>query len=153
MSEAALKIPANEALDGAHLHVVQRITVKNSALLSDTIPVNSLEEKTSTWLYANWLAAILLTMQFLDGILTYVGIITFGIRAEGNPLLRGFISIVGVMPAIAITKLVCMAIIMMLCAQAHRIAWLPAALTCIAGLYAVGAVLPWSWLLLAEYFA
>jgi hypothetical protein len=62
-------------------------------------------------------------------------------------------SIVGIIPAIALTKASCIAIIVTLCAQANRISWLPTALTCIAGIYTVAAVVPWSWILLIEYLA
>jgi hypothetical protein len=143
MTNAALKITTTEELGSAHLHLVQK-----GAVLS-----GSLEANTSSRSQIMWLAAVLVTLQVLDGILTYAGMSTFGLRAEGNPLLRGLMKLVGVLPAIAITKDACIAVIMTLCAQAHRISWLPVALTCIAGLYAVAAVVPWSWLLLAEYFA
>lgn len=148
MTDAALKIDADDAPRNAHLCVVQ-----NNAILAASIPANSLKEDAAFQFYTAWLAGVLITLQFLDGILTYAGISTFGIRAEGNPLLRSLMSIVGIVPAIAITKVLCVTIIVVLCAQAHKISWLPTALTCIAGLYALGAVVPWSWLLIAEFFA
>ena len=94
------------------------------------------------------LALILVVFQILDGALTYSGMSTFGLRAEGNPLLRNFMELVGVLPAIALTKLVCIGVVIGLCSQAKKISWLPRALTGIAGVYAVAAILPWSMLLL-----
>jgi hypothetical protein len=99
------------------------------------------------------LALILVGFQILDGALTYSGMNTFGIRAEGNPLLRSFMQSVGVLPAIALTKLVCIGVVIGLCSQARKISWLPTALTCIAGVYAIAAILPWSVLLIGEYLA
>ncbi len=143
MTNAALKITASESLGPLHLHLVQE-----NAVLAESLGSESSKE-----LRITWLAAVLVTLQVLDGILTYAGMSTFGLGAEGNPFLRSLMGIVGVFPAIAITKVACIAVIMTLCAQAHRISWLPTALTCVAGIYAVAAVVPWSWLLLAEYFA
>lgn len=112
---------------------------------------NDLAEQQAIW----WaepriisLALILVTFQILDGALTYSGMNTFGIRAEGNPLLRNFMELVGVLPAIALTKLFCIGVVLGLCSQAKKISWLPAALTGIAGIYAVAAILPWSVLLI-----
>jgi hypothetical protein len=110
-------------------------------------PVPLLSKRTHIQL----IAAILVTLQILDGLLTYAGMYTFGIAAEGNPLLRGLMNNVGVLPAIAIIKLLCIATVLALCAQAQRISWLPVALTCVAGIYTVAAIIPWSWLLVSEY--
>jgi len=143
MTHAALKITASEPLGPSHLHLVQK-----NAVLADSLVSAPYQQ-----LRITWLSVVLVALQILDGILTYAGMSTFGVGAEGNPFLRGLMSFVGVFPAIAITKVACIAVIMTLCAQAHRISWLPAALTCVAGIYVFAAVVPWSLLLLAEYFA
>ncbi len=143
MTNAALKITTNDRLDSSRLYLVP----KNAAVS------RSLEHGAFSRSQIAWLTVVLVVLQILDGILTYAGMSTFGLRAEGNPLLRSLMSIVGIIPAIAITKASCIAVIMALCAQAHRISWLPVALTFIAGIYAAAAIVPWSWLLIAEYFA
>lgn len=97
------------------------------------------------------LTVILVTLQILDGVLTCTGMFTFGLHAEANPFLRGLMGVVGIIPAVATTKLLCIAVIYALCAQANRISWLPSALTGVGCIYAAAAVLPWSWLLLSEY--
>lgn len=99
------------------------------------------------------IAGVLVTLQILDGLLTLTGMHTFGLSAEGNPLLRSLMNLLGILPAIAIVKLFCIGTVLALCAQAHRISWLPAALTCVAGVYTIAAIVPWSWLLLSEYLA
>lgn len=97
------------------------------------------------------LALVLVSLQVLDGILTYTGMHAFGLAAEGNPLLRELMHTVGVIPALTITKLGCIAIVLALCSQARHIFWLPTALTCVAGIYAFAAILPWSWILASRY--
>jgi hypothetical protein len=135
MSNAALK------LSGALTQANCRLDVANS----------DITEHHAIW----WaepkillLALVLVSFQILDGALTYSGMNTFGLRAEGNPLLRNFMELVGVLPAIALTKLVCIGVVIGLCSQAKKISWLPTALTGIAGVYAIAAILPWSLLLI-----
>jgi hypothetical protein len=126
-------------------------TTLTQANYSLSVANNDLTERQNHW----WserriltLALILVGFQILDGALTYSGMSTFGVRAEGNPLLRNFMELVGVLPAIALTKLICIGVVLGLCSQAQKISWLPKALTGIAGVYAVAAILPWSVLLL-----
>ena len=140
MSNAALRIlDAPKQLKG-QIYLAYSNAAKPQTLLSrrGNIPV---------------IAAVLVTLQVLDGLLTYTGMQTFGLAAEGNPLLRSLMNTLGILPGIALVKLCCIGTVLALSAQAHRISWLPAALTCVAGIYAVAAIVPWSWLLLSEYFA
>jgi hypothetical protein len=95
----------------------------------------------------------LIALQILDGVLTLTGMLTFGEGAEGNPILRGLMSQIGLIPALLITKLACIGVVIMLWAHAARISWLPTALSFVAGVYTLGAVIPWSVLLLSSYFA
>jgi hypothetical protein len=139
MSNAALKISETEHGDITPLYLAY------SSPAPALPPVFGVERRIV------WLTAVLVTLQVLDGILTYSGMYTFGLYAEGNPLLRGLMGLFGVLPAIALTKIFCIAIVLALCSQAHKISWLPVALTGIAGVYAFAAILPWSWLLLSEY--
>jgi hypothetical protein len=139
MSNTALKKDhREEATPSSRLYLAY-----NNDILA--APISSKSRRIQT------LAAVLVTLQVLDGILTYTGMYTFGVYAEGNPILRNLMDAVGIAPAIALTKLFCIAIVLTLCAQAHKISWLPTALTGIAGMYAIAAVLPWSWLLVSEY--
>ena len=146
MSNAVLKIDHGQSEQYSHLYVACSNTI--------ACPASALPQ--SVYWTANRMAvltAILITLQILDGVLTCTGMYTFGLYAEANPFLRGLMGIVGIIPAVAITKLLCIGVIYALCAQAHRISWLPSALTGVGCVYAVAAVLPWSWLLLTEYLA
>jgi uncharacterized membrane protein len=95
--------------------------------------------------------SLLILLQILDGILTATGVGTYGLQAEGNPMLRGLMGLVGAIPALIITKAACIGLIVLLCEQARSIHWLPLALKGVAGIYTVMAVLPWSYILAAEY--
>jgi hypothetical protein len=146
MSNAALKIDRVEGEQHGHLYVA---CTETCGYPSSTLP------RADFWTANRMsiLTAILIVLQILDGVLTCTGMYTFGLHAEANPVLRGLMGVVGIIPAVAITKLLCMAVIYTLCAQAHRISWLPSALAGVGCVYAVAAVLPWSWLLLTEYLA
>ena len=94
---------------------------------------------------------LLVVLQILDGVLTAAGVNVYGIHAEGNPLLRSLMHLIGFLPAIIITKTVCVGFTVYLCSQAKSIHWLPLALRCVAVLYTVMAVVPWTVILAAEY--
>ena len=96
---------------------------------------------------------VLIALQILDGVLTISGMHTFGVSSEGNPLLRELILRVGAIPAIVATKILCVGIVFGLYTQVNKINWLPLAMTVIAGVYAICAVIPWSLLLVAEIIA
>jgi len=95
--------------------------------------------------------ALLIFLQILDGVLTATGVGAYGLQAEGNPMLRGLMGLLGAIPALVLTKSACIALIVMLCKQAHSIRWLPLALKGVAGLYTIMAVIPWTLILATEY--
>jgi hypothetical protein len=96
------------------------------------------------------LGALLIAAQVLDGALTIGGVWTYGTGAEGNPMLRALMELIGLTPAVVVTKLACSALVVVLCQQAHSIAWLPRALKGILGVYTLLAVIPWSVMLAGE---
>jgi hypothetical protein len=97
------------------------------------------------------LGALLIVAQILDGVLTIGGVATYGTAAEGNPMLRALIEMLGLAPAVVLTKLACSGLVVLLCYQAHSIAWLPRALKGILGVYTLLAVIPWSVMLATEF--
>lgn len=99
------------------------------------------------------LGALLILAQILDGALTIGGVATYGTAAEGNPILRSLMELIGLAPAVIVTKLACSGLIVGLCYQAHSIAWLPRALKGILGVYALLAVIPWSVMLASEFLS
>jgi uncharacterized membrane protein len=83
------------------------------------------------------LVAFLLTQAF-DGVLTYVGVSTYGIRMEGNPLLGWLMSVVGQGMALAAAKTTAGAFgIALHLTSVHRVVAL------LTAFYVAAAVLPW----------
>jgi uncharacterized membrane protein len=87
------------------------------------------------------LLAFLLTQAF-DGILTYVGVTTFGLGIEGNPLIAWLMNALGNGTGLAMAKVmaVCFGIALHL-SEVHK------AVAVLAGFYLLVAVGPWMALL------
>jgi hypothetical protein len=79
-----------------------------------------------------------LLAQASDGVLTYIGVRTFGPRVEGNPLIAWLMTAMGEVPALATAKLTAgffgVALHM---SSVHR------AVALLAAFYVAVAVLPW----------
>jgi hypothetical protein len=88
--------------------------------------------------YGNFAVLAFMIVQALDGALTYVGLITIGPVAEGNPLVAGLMAAFGLGLGLAGAKLFAASLgIALHLFGAHR---LIAALTAV---YLVGAIFPW----------
>ena len=85
--------------------------------------------------------AFLLT-QCLDGILTYVGVTTYGIGVEANPLIAAVMTAFGYGPGLVGAKLVAAGLGILL--HMHEI---HTAIAALSAFYLAVAVLPWSALL------
>jgi len=86
---------------------------------------------------------LFLLAQAADGVMTYVGVTTLGVRIEANPLLASLMVMFGQGTAVAGAKLVAAGLgISLHLVGVHRI------LAILTGIYMVGAVLPWMGLLL-----
>jgi hypothetical protein len=88
--------------------------------------------------FGNAAVVIFLLAQCLDGVLTYVGVTTFGTRIEGNPLIALLMSHLGEGAALLIAKSTAGALGMALhLGGVHR------AVACLACFYVAAAVVPW----------
>ena len=77
-------------------------------------------------------------VQFLDGSLTYLGLHNWGPSIEANPLVSSAVSMVGIGAGLAVTKLVAIAMGMLLHLQGvHR------AVALLTAFYVAAAILPW----------
>jgi len=85
-----------------------------------------------------------LTTQALDGVLTYIGIMTFGPSIEGNPLLAWLMRALGEAPALTGAKVMSAG-----CGIFLHLVQVHAPVAALTGLYLGGAILPWSFLLFA----
>jgi hypothetical protein len=96
--------------------------------------------------FGNAIILAFLLAQAADGVLTYLGVQLYGVRAEANPLLAWLMHAVGSGPALAAAKLTAAGFGGMLhLMTVHK---LVAALT---GIYLFGAVLPWLFILVPAY--
>jgi hypothetical protein len=84
-----------------------------------------------------WLA-VFVVLQAADGAITYSAVRTFGLQAEGNPLLVAVMSAAGLGPAILGAKV--LAVVCGAFLYVYRVYQVLAALT---ALYLFGAVMPW----------
>jgi len=81
---------------------------------------------------------VFLFAQCLDGIFTYVGIVSFGPDIEANPLVAGLMAAIGHGAGLLTAKAVAIALgIALHVRQVH------AAVAALAAFYVVAAVLPW----------
>ena len=99
------------------------------------------------------LGLILAAVQVIDGVLTAIGMHHFGTDMEANLLLRGLMSVIGYVPALILVKSCCIALTALLCYQIPKISWLKPAFVGVIALYTVLAVVPWTFILVAEYLA
>lgn len=77
--------------------------------------------------------------QYLDGALTYLGLHTWGVAVEANPLVSSAVSFAGVGTGLAATKLFAVSLGMMLhLKRAHLV------VAALAALHFVVAVVPWT---------
>jgi uncharacterized membrane protein len=79
-----------------------------------------------------------LIVQASDGVLTYVGVSTYGLHIEANPIIAWLMSSIGEGPALATAKLAAGIFgIALHLSAVHR------AVAVLAGVYLAVAVLPW----------
>jgi uncharacterized membrane protein len=87
---------------------------------------------------------LFLLAQAADGVMTYVGVTTFGVHLEANPLLAFLMNLFGQGAAVAAAKVVASGLgISLHLIGVHRV------LAVLTGVYLVAAVLPWAGLLLS----
>jgi hypothetical protein len=79
-----------------------------------------------------------LLMQVLDGVLTYIGVSTYGLHMEGNPVIAWLMTAMGEGPALAAAKLTAGFFGVVLHASAVH-----TAVALLAGFYLIVAVVPW----------
>jgi hypothetical protein len=81
---------------------------------------------------------VFLVAQVCDGVLTYVGVSTFGRQAEANPIIVWLMSALGDGPGLAAAKLTAGGFgILLHLSAVHK------AVAALAGFYVVAAVCPW----------
>jgi len=85
--------------------------------------------------------------QTLDGMLTYIGVSTMGMRIEANPLLHPLVVLCGLGTAVTAAKLVVAVLGIVL----HRVG-VHTVLATLTAVYVVAALVPWTGLFLMQYW-
>ena len=83
-----------------------------------------------------------LLAQCFDGVFTYVGVVTYGVGIEANPLIAGLMAALGEGTALAGAKILAAAL--GICLHLRQI---HGAVAVLAGFYLLVAILPWSLIL------
>jgi hypothetical protein len=114
----------------------------SSALLGSTLPILWRSGAHRSRFGDIAVLAFLLT-QLFDGVFTYVGVTSFGVGIEGNPVMAQLMLLLGYGPALLLAKLAAAALgIVLHLGRVHG------AVAFLAGFYLVAAVLPWAAILL-----
>lgn len=99
-------------------------------------------QRPSSRLFGDLAVILFLLAQVSDGVLTYIGVSTYGIEIEGNPLIAWLMTALGEAPGLATAKVTAGGLgIALHIAGVHR------AVALLAGFYFVVAVAPWVTLL------
>ena len=80
-----------------------------------------------------------LLMQGLDGVLTYVGVATFGLAIEANPIVAALMAQLG--HGLGLLSAKAAAAALGVCLHVHEV---PVVLALLAGFYLTAAVAPWT---------
>ena len=88
------------------------------------------------------LLALFTTVQILDAMLTWTGILRFGTAIEANPLLAASFAHFGAGATLGAAKLFAIACALVLHLRSHYLI-----LSVLTVLYVFGAIVPWSWTL------
>jgi hypothetical protein len=95
--------------------------------------------------FGNLVVVAFLVAQACDGVLTYVGVSTYGVHIEGNPLLGWLMMAMGQGLALATAKVTAGAFgIALHLVAVHRV------VAALAALYVVVAIVPWLNILFAN---
>ncbi len=82
---------------------------------------------------------LFLSVQFLDGLLTYIGVLTWGTGIEANPIIGGAMTHFGPATTLATAKLVAMAFGILLHLQLFH-----TAVAILTGFYMAVSIVPWT---------
>jgi len=89
-------------------------------------------------LFGDVAVVVFLLAQASDGVLTYIGVATYGLEMEGNPLIAWLMVTMGEGPGLAAAKITAGAFgVILHLTGVHR------AVAALAGFYIVVAIVPW----------
>ena len=94
-----------------------------------------------------FLGIFLASLQVFDWVLTHMGVSRFGAHAEGNPVLRYIMSLVGPERTLLVVKVAAIILVVFLTDLAKRTRWIKNLISVLSFIYFFAAVLPWIYLL------
>ena len=89
-------------------------------------------------LFGDLAVVVFLLAQVSDGVLTYIGVSTYGVAVEGNPLIAWLMTALGQGPGLATAKVTAGGF-----GVALHVAGVHKAVATLAGFYLVVAIAPW----------
>ncbi len=98
-----------------------------------------------------YFGVFLASLQIMDGLLTTLGVGTFGVQKEGNPLLRNLMMHIGVQNTMLLTKflgIVAVGIMTIAAKRSRLFTDIIGALSCV---YLFAAIVPWVFILYSHY--
>jgi uncharacterized membrane protein len=93
------------------------------------------------------LGLLLAVFQMLDGLLTYLGLTLLGVDMEGNAFLHKLMHAYGAFPVLFLTKIVALALVILLTSYAHRRKWIRPIIAILCLTYLALAVIPWTYII------
>ncbi len=138
MTQAALKISPAQARYEARPFTPPTLTV-----ITNSAPKLRIKREVII------LGIILSTLQILDGVLTTLGVNSFGTEAEGNIMLRSLMELIGHVPALILAKALAIIVVAILCSLSTKINWVGRAFKVVIGIYLMAAIIPWTMILLS----
>lgn len=90
-------------------------------------------------IFGDTVLVLFLLAQCFDGVFTYVGVLSFGLHIEANPVIASLMAVFGQGPALAGAKIVAGAL--GICLHLREVHGAVAALT---AFYVVAAIAPWT---------
>lgn len=97
------------------------------------------------------LGLLLIGLQVLDGILTYVGVNLYGNNMEGNYFLHVLMESYGAKPVLFLSKLLVVGVILALTGLAHKRKWIRPFILLLCFVYLMCAVIPWVFIISHHY--
>ena len=89
-------------------------------------------------LFGDLAVVVFLLAQVSDGVLTYIGVSTYGLAIEGNPLIAWLMTALGEGPGLATAKVTAGVF-----GMALHVAGVHTAVALLAGFYVIVAIAPW----------
>jgi hypothetical protein len=149
-------MPGQEPADSSRM-VFKRLNFEIVEGTTEGISYSGIRKRRSTVLIrmgskemskqAVMLGLLLSTLQICDALLTYIGLRLHGIHLEGNGLLAELMYAYGLFPALLITKLAALCLIVALTIVSNKRKWIRPFIFMLCAAYITLAIVPWTFII------